>query len=86
MSQNSKNAELVSLNVDVRKFRPRRPFLVEDMGLDLLEGDKDFLMNNMELCLEILQELQEQYDMQEELRSIQIQQEIQEEERNRGLL
>lgn len=49
-----------SVVIDTSDFKPRRPY--DDNEPDgYMESDKDFLDNNLELCLRFLQKLEKAY-------------------------
>ena len=48
----------VSLDTIKEKFNPRRPF-PEKWRSEYMEPDRDFVLNNFDLCLEILEGMEE---------------------------
>ena len=48
------------------KFQPRRPF-DDDTPEGLLESDQDFVLNNLEICVQYLEQIQLAHEMVDEI-------------------
>lgn len=42
----------------VKRFIPRRTYFADGRLPDYLESDKDFVLNNLEICVQFLEELE----------------------------